>query len=185
VRAVGSVPQNEGQNRTVWAARHHGGIRAAMLLPGATDGEVFRIFVERVLRPELKPGDAVVWDNLGAHQVAGVAELLQTAGVSWYYRPPYSPDDNPREEAWSKSKTWLRAALVPAPERSGSAHGRGHGRKSPRRIAGLGSNMAVIPYTNLQCALASGGDVSKQNTAPRRTCTPRPFRMRAAYSCDF
>jgi transposase len=110
VRAVGSVPQNEGQNRTVWAARHHGGIRAAMLLPGATDGEVFRIFVERVLRPELKPGDAVMWDNLGAHQVAGVAELLQTAGVSWYYRPPYSPDDNPREEAWSKSKTWLRAA---------------------------------------------------------------------------
>jgi transposase len=92
------------------AALHHCGIRAAMLLPGATDGEVFRIFVERVLRPELKRGDAVVWDNLGAHKVAGVAELLQTAGVSLYYLPPYSPDDNPMEEAWSKIKTWLRAA---------------------------------------------------------------------------
>jgi transposase len=92
------------------AALHHRGIRAAMLMPGATDGEVFRTFVERVLLPELKRGDTVVWDNLGAHKVAGVAEVLQTAGVSLYYLPPYSPDYNPMEEAWSKIKTLLRAA---------------------------------------------------------------------------
>ena len=80
-----------------------------MLIPGATDGEVFRIFVERVLRPELKRGDTVVWDNLSAHKAAGVAEALQAAGVSLYYLPPYSPDYNPMEEAWSKIKTLLRA----------------------------------------------------------------------------
>jgi transposase len=95
---------------TVLAALHHRGIRAAMLLPGATDDEVFRTFVERVRLPELKRGDTVVWDNLGAHKVAGVAESLQAAGGSWYYLPPYSPDYNLREEAWSKIKTSRRAA---------------------------------------------------------------------------
>ena len=81
-----------------------------MLLPGATDGEVFRTFVERVLLPELKRGDSVVWDNLAAHKVAGIAAALQVAGVSWYYLPPYSPDYSPMEPAWSKIKTLLRAA---------------------------------------------------------------------------
>lgn len=104
------MPQNDGQNLTILAALHHRGIRAAMLLPGATDGEVFQLFVERVRRPEWKRGDIVVWDHLGAHKVAGVAESLQAAGVSLYYLPPYSPDYNPREEAWSKIKTSLRAA---------------------------------------------------------------------------
>jgi transposase len=80
-----------------------------MLMPGATDGEVFRTFVERVLLPELKRGDSVVWDNLAAHKVAGIAAALQVAGVSLYYLPPYSPDYNPMEEAWSKIKTLLRA----------------------------------------------------------------------------
>ena len=108
VRAVGSVPQNYGQNLTVLAALHHRGIRAAMLMPGATDGEVFQIFVERVLLPELKRGDTVVWDNLSAHKGFGVAEVLQAAGVSVYYLPPYSPDYNPMEQAW-KIKTLLRA----------------------------------------------------------------------------
>jgi transposase len=110
VRAVGSVPQNYGQNLTVLAALNPRGIRAAMLIPGATDGEVFRAFVERVLLPDLKRGDMVAWDNLGAHKVAGVAEALQTAGVTLHYLPPYSPDYNPIEPAWSKIKTLLRAA---------------------------------------------------------------------------
>jgi transposase len=109
VRAIGSVPRNDGQNLTVLGALHHRGIRAAMLLPGATDGEVFRTFVERVLLPELKPGDTVAWDNLAVHKVAGLAEVLQTAGVNLYYLPPYSPDYNPMEPAWSKIKTLLRA----------------------------------------------------------------------------
>ena len=110
VRAGGAVPQTYGQNLTVLAALHHRGIRAVMLLPGATDGEVFRIFVERVLLPELKRGDTVVGDNLAAHKGARVAKALQAAEVSLYYRPPYSPDYNPMEQAWSKIKTLLRAA---------------------------------------------------------------------------
>jgi transposase len=110
VRVVGAVPQNDGQSLTVLAALDHRGIRAALLIEGATDGEVFRHFVQRVLLPTLRHGDIVVWDNLSAHKVAGAAEVLATVGATQQYLPPYSPDYNPIEKAWSKVKTHLRAA---------------------------------------------------------------------------
>jgi transposase len=94
----------------VLAALDHRGIRAALLIEGATDGEVFRHFVQRVLLPALRLGDIVVWDNLSAHKVAGAAEVLATVGATQHYLPPYSPDYNPIEKAWSKIKTQLRAA---------------------------------------------------------------------------
>lgn len=110
VRVVGAVPQNYGQSLTVLAALDHHGIRAALLIPGATDGAVFRHFVQRVLLPTLRRGDIVVWDNLSAHKAAGAAEALATVGATQHYLPPYSPDYNPIEKAWSKIKTQLRAA---------------------------------------------------------------------------
>jgi transposase len=110
IRVIGSVPQNYGQRLTVLAALDHRGIRAALLVPGATDSEVFRRFVERVLLPTLRRGDTVVWDNLSAHKGAAVAGALAAAGITQHYLPPYSPDYNPIEQAWSKIKTRLRAA---------------------------------------------------------------------------
>jgi transposase len=109
VRVVGAVPRNYGRSLTVLAALDHRGIRAALLIEGATDGEGFRHFVRRVLLPTLRRGDIVVWDNLSAHQVAGAAEAWATVGATQHYLPPYSPDYNPIEEAWSKIKTHLRA----------------------------------------------------------------------------
>jgi transposase len=108
VRAVGSVPQNYGQNLTVLAALDRNGIRAALLVAGATDGDVFRTFVERVLVPKLRRGDRVVLDNLSAHKMAGVAEAVAQAGAQLLYLPPYSPDYNPIELAWSQIKRQLR-----------------------------------------------------------------------------
>src|SRR3954451_11228583 len=110
VRVVGAVPQNYGRSLTVLGALAQRGIRAALLIQGATDGEVFRHFVQRVLLPTLRHGDIVVWDNLSAHKVAGAAEALATVGATQQYLPPYSPDYNPIEKAWSKVKTHLRAA---------------------------------------------------------------------------
>ena len=107
---VGAVPQNDGQSLTVLAALDHRGIRAALLREGATEGEVFHHFVQRVLLPSWRRGDIVVWDNLSAHKVAGAAEALAAVGATPQYLPPYSPDYNPIEQAWSKIKTHLRAA---------------------------------------------------------------------------
>jgi transposase len=110
VRAVGSVPQNYGQNLTVLAALDRNGIRAALLVAGATDGDVFRTFVERVLVPKLRRGDRVVLDNLSAHKAVGIPETIARAGAQLLYLPPYSPDLNPIELAWSKIKGQLRTA---------------------------------------------------------------------------
>ena len=108
VRAVGSVPQNYGQSLTVLAALDCQGIRAALLVPGATDRAVFLTFLQQVLGPQLRAGTTVVMDNLTAHKGSAVAEAIRKAGAQLAYLPPYSPDYNPIEPAWSKMKTFLR-----------------------------------------------------------------------------
>jgi transposase len=108
VRAVGSVPQNYGQSLTVLAALDCHGMRAALLVPGATDHQVFLSFIQRVLGPQRRPGATVVMDNWAAHKSPDVAEALRQRGAQLCYLPPYSPDDNPLEQAWSKIKTLLR-----------------------------------------------------------------------------
>jgi transposase len=81
-----------------------------MTVDGATDAEVFRTYVKRVLGPTLHPGDVVVMDNLRAHRAVGVQQALARRGVRLLYLPPYSPDLSPIEPCWSKVKTALRAA---------------------------------------------------------------------------
>ena len=107
-RAVGSVPRNYGANVTLLGALGVRGLEALMTVEGATDGEVFRAFVEQVLCPTLEPGDIVVMDNLRAHKVAGIQEAIEDCGAQLLYLPPYSPDLSPMELCWSKLKTVLR-----------------------------------------------------------------------------
>lgn len=94
---------------TMLGALSLGGVKAMMTIEAATDGDIFRSFLEFVLCPKLEAGDVVVLDNLSAHKVAGVQELVQARGARLLYLPPYSPDLNPIEPAWSKLKTLLRA----------------------------------------------------------------------------
>lgn len=108
-RAVGSVPQNYGENLTLIGALSVSGLQAPMTVDGATDGEVFRAYVEQVLGPTLAVGDVVVMDNLGAHKVSGIREAIEAKGATVLYLPPYSPDLNPIEKCWSKLKTAIRA----------------------------------------------------------------------------
>jgi len=83
-----------------------------MLLDGPMNGPAFRAYVEQVLVPELTPGDIVVLDNLSAHKVAGVRQAIEAAGARLLYLPPYSPDFNPIEMAFSKLKALLRKAAA-------------------------------------------------------------------------
>lgn len=108
-RAVGSVPINYGSNLTIIGAMGTSGLEALMTVEGATDGEIFRVYVGEVLCPTLRPGDIVVMDNLGAHKVSGIREAIEGRGAKLIYLPPYSPDLSPIERCWSKIKTVLRA----------------------------------------------------------------------------
>lgn len=109
-RVVETVPQNYGENITMLASLSLSGVEAPMTINGAVDGVVFKVYVEEVLCPTLQTGDVVVMDNLPAHKVVGVKELIAGRGARLIYLPPYSPDLNPIEKCWSKIKTYLRAA---------------------------------------------------------------------------
>lgn len=108
-RAYGKCPVNYGPNVTIIKAIRQDGVAAAFQIDGAVDGEVFLVYLRDVLIPELRPGETVWMDNLGAHHVRGVKEAIEAAGAQLRYLPPYSPDFNPTEQAISKFKTYLRA----------------------------------------------------------------------------
>jgi transposase len=110
VRVIGSVPRNYGRDVTLLAALSLSGMTAVMTVEGATDGEVFRAYVQAVLGPTLAAGDYVALDNLGAHKVEGVRAAIEARGARLLYLPPYSPDFNPIERCGSRIKTTLRAA---------------------------------------------------------------------------
>ena len=107
-RAFGSAPRNWGDNVSILSALSLRGSLASMYLPGATNGPVFLTYLKQVLIPKLWKGAVVVMDNLGAHKVVGVQTLLESVGARLVYLPPYSPDFNPIELAWSKFKHHLR-----------------------------------------------------------------------------
>jgi transposase len=86
------------------------GIVASMTIEEATDGDIFLAYVEHILCPALKPGDVVVMDNLSSHKIKGVRQRIEKVGAEVLYLPPYSPDLNPIEKAWSKLKQLLRCA---------------------------------------------------------------------------
>ena len=111
-RPVCPVPHGHWRATTVLCALRTDGLVAPLVLDGAVDGPAFLAWVERFLAPALRPGDTVVADNLGSHKVAGVREAIEARGASLLYLPPYSPDLNPIELAFSKLKRLLRTAAA-------------------------------------------------------------------------
>jgi transposase len=111
-RAPGKVPWGHWRRLTIIGALGLDGVLATMSIPAATSTAVFLAFIEQVLVPALRPRPEVlvVMDNLPAHKAEAVRGALDRAGLSHRYLPPYSPDLNPIEQAWSKLKTRLRAA---------------------------------------------------------------------------
>ena len=108
-RAFGSVPHGHWKTTTLIAALDHAGVRCAMTLDGPVNRLAFEAFVEQVLVPTLRPGDIVVMDNLSSHKGARTTELINAARAELVYLPPYSPDFNPIELAFSKIKQALRS----------------------------------------------------------------------------
>jgi transposase len=109
-RLVGVVPHGHWKTTTFVAALRAGALTAPLVIDGAVNGDLFEAYVEQVLVPTLSPGDVVVMDNLSAHKRARVRELVEGAGGTLLFLPPYSPDLNPIEQAFAKLKALLRKA---------------------------------------------------------------------------
>ena len=115
-RAHYSVPRNRGKNTTLLSSMSMEGMGPSLAAEGATNGEVFETYVERVLAPTLRKGQVVVMDNLSAHKGERVRELIEGRSCELLYLPSYSPDFNPIEEAFSKIKGLIRKAEAPSRE---------------------------------------------------------------------
>ncbi len=109
-RLIAKVPHGHWKTTTLVAALDHTGMRCSMTIDGAVNAEAFGAFVEQVLVPTLLGGEVIVMDNLSSHKVKAVRERIEAAGASLLYLPPYSPDLNPIELAFSKLKQLLRSA---------------------------------------------------------------------------
>lgn len=85
-------------------------VEAPWFIDGPINGERFRLSVETVLCPTLKPGDIVIMDNLGSHKGRAVRRAIRTVGAKLLLLPKYSPDLNPIEQFFAKQKHFLRDA---------------------------------------------------------------------------
>ena len=111
-RLVMSVPHGHGKTTTFVVALRVDGLTAPTVVDGPMTGDTFVAYVEQQLVPVLKPGDIVMMDNLSNHKRSAVRTAIEAAGAELRYLPPYSPDLNPIEKAFSKLKARLRAAQL-------------------------------------------------------------------------
>jgi transposase len=109
-RLVAKVPQGQWRTLTFLAALRCDRITAPGVFDGPINGKMFLAYVEQVLIPTLSPGDVVILDNLGSHKGKAVRQAIRARGAKLFFLPPYSPDLNPIEQAFSKLKTLLRKA---------------------------------------------------------------------------
>lgn len=109
-RLVAKVPHGHWMTTTFLAGLRSTGLTAPLVIDGAVNGELFLAYVEQHLVPTLRPGDIVIMDNLSSHKRVGVKEAIESARATLVYLPPYSPDFNPIEQAFSKFKWLLKSA---------------------------------------------------------------------------
>ena len=109
-RLRAGVPHGHWKTTTFVAGLRLTGMVAPLVLDGPINGIAFQAYVDQILVPTLAPGDIVIMDNLGSHKGAGVRAAIEAAGARLLYLPPYSPDFNPIEKAFSKLKAHLRKA---------------------------------------------------------------------------
>jgi transposase len=111
-RCRAPVPHGHWMTTTFVGALRLDGLTAPMVIEGAMDGPAFIAYVDQVLVPTLAPGDIVIMDNLPAHKVAKVRTAIEAVKAKLLYLPPYSPDFNPIEMAFSKLKSFLKKAAA-------------------------------------------------------------------------
>ena len=104
------IPHGHWKTTTFVAGLTLRGMVAPFVLDGPINREAFETYIERVLVLSLRPGDIVIMDNLSSHKSQRVRDLIEAAGASLLYLPPYSPDFNPIENAFAKLKALLRKA---------------------------------------------------------------------------
>ena len=110
------VPHRRWKTMTFIAALRHDRVDAPWLIDGPINGERFRLYVEQVLAPTLRPDNIVVMDNLGSHKGKAVRRAIRETEVKMFLMNKYSQNLKQIEMLFSKLKHWLRNAAGRSPE---------------------------------------------------------------------
>lgn len=111
-RLVDRAPFGHWRTQTFVAALRHDRLDAPWVVDGAMNSEMFTLYIETQLVPRLRKGDVVILDNLSSHKAPGAADAMRAIGAWFLFLPPYSPDLNPIEMAFSKLKALIRKAAA-------------------------------------------------------------------------
>lgn len=143
-RLRGLAPHGHWRTMTFLGALRSDDITAPCVFEGPINGECFRAWVEQQLVTTLQPGDIVVMDNLGSHKAKAVRDAIHGAGARLWFLPPYSPDLNPIEQAFSKIKHWMRLAQKRTVEEVSDQLGRLLGTIGPQECANYFENAGYV-----------------------------------------
>ncbi len=144
-RLRAGIPHGHWKTTTFVAGLRLDGLTAPMVLDGAMTGAAFLAYMRQFLVPTLRPGDVVVMDNLRVHKVPGVRDAIEEARALLLYLPPYSPDFNPIEQAFSKLKALLRKAAARTKEALWQAITEALDAFSPQDCVGFFKNSGYEP----------------------------------------
>jgi transposase len=109
-RLIAAAPFGHWKTMTFIAALRHDRISAPWVIDSPINGELFTLYVEKVLAPTLAPGEIVILDNLGSHKGKAAREAIRARGAHRIFLPPYSPDLHPIEQVFAKLKHLIRVA---------------------------------------------------------------------------
>ena len=144
-RLRAAVPHGHWKTTTFIGGLRLLGLTAPMVLDGPVNGVWFQAYVDQVLVPTLSPRDVVIMDNLGSHKGPQVRASIEAAGARLLYLPPYSPDFNPIENAFSKLKALLRKAAQRTVEGLWTAIGKLLDDFTPTQCANFFANAGYDP----------------------------------------
>jgi transposase len=109
-RLYAKAPFGHWLTQTFIAGLRCDGLTAPWVVDGPMTRQIFETYVETQLAPTLAKGDVVILDNLPAHKSDRAEHIVRARGAWLLFLPPYSPDLNPLEMAFSKIKAHLRKA---------------------------------------------------------------------------
>lgn len=111
-RLRASAPFGHWKTETFIAGLRRDGLVAPFVIDRPMNRKMFEAYIQTQLAPTLSAGDVVIADNLSAHKSPVAQKAIQDRGAWMIFLPPYSPDFNPIEMAFSKLKAHLRKRAV-------------------------------------------------------------------------
>jgi transposase len=153
-RLVAKAPHGRWHTLTFLAALRHDGIKAPCVIDGPINGESFLAYIEQLLVPILRPGDIVIFDNLGSHKGKAVRRAIRAVGAKLFFLPPYSPDLNPIEQVFAKLKTCSERHPSEPSKPPGSASGRSSPASSQANAPTISSMPASLQRDQITLSLS-------------------------------